>query len=179
MFGFRAKLPITSEQKVWIDSAFEGLSRHLGRQRMIEAEVILPDAQYFPNRYDATDASAEKLFQRLCEYMQVERACIDFEVFHDETERLKEVLPHWRGNRGGCAGLYVRDNDHSRMAIALRETELKNPLSLVATLAHELGHVILLGGGLVDRNASDMEPLTDLVTVFLGLGIFTANSAVQ
>src|SRR5260370_23838893 len=44
-------------------------------------------------------------------------------------------------------------------------------------MARELGHVILLGGGLVNRERSDDEPLTDLLTVFLGLGVFNANSA--
>jgi len=47
----------------------------------------------------------------------------------------------------------------------------------VATLAHELGHVILLGGGLLDRAVKDMEPMTNLLTVFLGFGIFNANCA--
>jgi hypothetical protein len=49
----------------------------------------------------------------------------------------------------------------------------------VATIAHELGHAILLGGGHMDRNMPDHEPMTDLLTVFLGLGIFSANSAAR
>jgi len=66
-----------------------------------------------------------------------------------------------------------------RLVIAVRSSKLKNPLAVVATMAHELAHVILLGGNLVDRESQDMEPLTDLTTVFLGLGIFTANAAAQ
>jgi hypothetical protein len=54
---------------------------------------------------------------------------------------------------------------------------LKDPLALVATIAHELGHVILLGGDHLRRDEEDMEPMTDLVTVYLGLGVFTANSS--
>jgi hypothetical protein len=54
---------------------------------------------------------------------------------------------------------------------------MEDPMTLVATLAHELGHVILLRPGLVGRDEPDMEPLNDLLTVFLGFGIFTANSA--
>jgi hypothetical protein len=42
-----------------------------------------------------------------------------------------------------------------------------------------LGHVILLRPGLVDRDEKDMEPMTDTVTVFLGFGVFNANSAFQ
>ena len=50
-------------------------------------------------------------------------------------------------------------------------------MALVGTLAHELGHVILLRPELVGRDEPDMEPLNDLLTVFLGFGIFSANSA--
>jgi hypothetical protein len=49
----------------------------------------------------------------------------------------------------------------------------------VATLAHELGHVILLRPGLVDRDEEDMEPLNDLLTVYLGFGVFNANAVFQ
>src|SRR5207244_3098696 len=56
---------------------------------------------------------------------------------------------------------------------------LADPLALVATLAHELGHVLLLGQARISTQEEDHEPLTDLLTVFLGLGIFTANSVLQ
>jgi hypothetical protein len=65
------------------------------------------------------------------------------------------------------------------MVIAISDSQLKDPLALVATLAHELRHAILLGRKLVNRDEADMEPLTDLVTVFLGLGIFNANAAAR
>ena len=50
---------------------------------------------------------------------------------------------------------------------------------MVATIAHELGHLILLGDGHIDRSTPDHEPMTDLLTVFLGPGIFGANSAAR
>ncbi len=37
--------------------------------------------------------------------------------------------------------------------------------------------MILLGGDHLKRDEEDMEPMTDLVTVYLGLGIFTANAS--
>lgn len=52
-------------------------------------------------------------------------------------------------------------------------------MSPVATLAHELGHILLLRPGLVGRDEQDMEPLTDLLTVYLGLGVLTANAVFQ
>lgn len=144
MFGFSSKLPVTDEQRQWVDEGFSRLEQMLGRRRMLEAVVILPTAEYFPDPYDKSQA-----------------------------------VPYWYGNSGGCAGFYSRDGtaDETRMLVAVRSTQLKDPPTLVATMAHELGHVILLGGGLLKPTTPDHEPLTDLLSVFLGFGIFNANSA--
>lgn len=188
MLIFRPKLPITEDDRQWVDGGFERLKKLLGRQKMLQAKVVLPTAEDFPDRYDKTPAAAEVLFERVCAYMNVDREQVEFEVFRDETEELREVLPYWRDHAGGCAGLYTQHNAEPqeaagscqrRMIVAVRSTHLQDPLALVATLAHELGHVILLGGGLMDPKTPDHEPMTDLLTVFLGMGVFTANSAAR
>lgn len=189
MLGLRPKLPITDDERQWVDEGFGRLEKLLGRQRMLQAKVILPTAEHFPDFYDKTPATAEMLFQRVCSYMGVVPSNIEFEIFPDETEELRTILPYWRGNAGRCAaGLYTRhdveqDRDGDKLkrpiVVAVRSTQLNDPMSLVATVAHELGHAILLGGELIDPKTPDHEPLTDLLTVFLGLGIFTANSAAR
>ena len=187
MLGFSPKLPVSEEERRWVDEGFGRLERLLGRRRMLEAKIILPTAEYFPDPYDKGPSGAEMLFQRVCGYMRVDRRRIELRIFPDETEELSKSLPYWHGNSGGCGGFYSHDpssdhdstGDEARMLVALRSTQLKDPLSLVATMAHELGHVILLGGGLMNPKTSDHEPMTDLLTVFLGLGIFNANSAAR
>jgi hypothetical protein len=52
-----------------------------------------------------------------------------------------------------------------------------DPRRVVAVAAHELCHHKLLYRGLASAAEGDHEPLTDLATVFFGLGIFTANAA--
>jgi len=190
MLSFSAKLPVSDEDRQWVDEGFHRLERLVGRLRMLEAKVVLPTAEDFPDAYDATPAAAELLFCRVCDYMHVDRGSVEIEVFADKTEHLREILPYWRGDRAKRpAGLYVhhaKDDSHEEersdnkcMVVAISSTQLKDPLSLVATIAHELGHVILLGGRLLDPRTPDHEPMTDLLTVFLGLGIFTANSAAR
>jgi hypothetical protein len=181
-------LPISEEDRLWVNEGFRRLEKLLGRRRMLESKVITPTAEDFPDPYDKTSEAAERLFSRLCNYMAVDRDDIEFEIFPDETEELKTILPSWSGEAGKhAAGLYIHamdernsngDNNRRRTAIvAIRSSQLKDPISLVATMAHELGHIILLGGGLMNPKPTDHEPMTDLLTVFLGLGIFTANSA--
>jgi len=189
MLGFSPKLPICEEDRQWVNEGLNRLKSMLGKHRMLQATVVLPAAEHFPDPYDGSPAAAEKLFCRVCAFMQIDHARIDLEIFPDETEQLRKILPSWRGNPGkSAAGLYIHaaeggdrevENEESRVVVALKSTLLKDPLSLVATAAHEVGHVILLGDGLMDRNTPDHEPMTDLLTVYLGFGIFTANCAAR
>jgi hypothetical protein len=180
MFGFAPKLPITEEDRLWVEDAFHRLCKCLGRERMLHCRVILPQAEDFPDPYDKSEESLELMFQRICEYMQVDHESVELEVFADETSELSRLLPYWKGDQGGCAGVYFHPEDETKkMVVAIRQSKLEDPMVAVATLAHELGHVILLGGGLIDHDAEDMEPLTDLATVFLGLGDFNANCAAR
>ena len=190
MFGFSPKLPISDEQRMWVDEGFKRLEKLLGRRRMTEAKVVEPTAEDFPDTYDKTPQAVESLFARVCAHMRVDRDSIELEIFQDETEELKDIVPHWRSRGDGgtqAAGLCMRateedratDSDDGRMIVALRSTLLKDPMALVATAAHEIGHVILLSGNLMSAKTRDHELMTDLLTVFLGLGIFTANSAGQ
>jgi len=185
MFGLAPKLPISDNERQWVDDGFRRLDTVLGRPRMLDAEVILPSVEYFPDNYDRTPASAEALFRRVCSYMKVTPEAVELEIFADEIKELQNLLPSWRGASGGCAGLYTHDpsgaeeQQHRNMVVAVKSSQLEDPLALVATIAHELGHVILLGGKLLDPKLSDHEPLTDLLTVYLGLGIFTPNSAAR
>jgi tetratricopeptide (TPR) repeat protein len=78
-------------------------------------------------------------------------------------------------NRSYALGVY--DNDGERIVIWLESTNLTDVEAVIRTLAHELGHVHLLGDGRLNQSNPDHEPLTDLLTVFMGCGIFSANRA--
>ncbi len=188
MFGFSPKLPISEEERLWTEEGFKRLEKLLGRRRMLDAKVVEPTAEDFPDPYDKSTEAVERLFSRVCTYMRIDRSAIELEIFQDEAEKLREILPHWRGASGTkAAGVYVHAHEQERVTddgerssvVAIRSTMLRDPMSLVATVAHELGHVILLGGKLMSPKTPDHEPMTDLLTVFLGLGIFTANSAAR
>ena len=172
----KPKLPITPEQRDWIDSSFVRLAALLGVQRLFEATVVLPTLEHFPDPYDRSEAALERIFLRIAAAMQVNPNDVVVTIFGLEHEVIRETLPFFSGSNSGAGGLYYHDPT-SRPHISVNEAELKDPMALVAVLAHELGHILLLRPGLVDRNEPDMEPLNDLLTVFLGFGIFTANAA--
>jgi hypothetical protein len=73
-------------------------------------------------------------------------------------------------------GLYWGRRDDGKYEIWLNRGLLSDPENLVATLAHEIAHIKLLGE---NRMQVNNEPLTDLTTIVFGLGIFNANAAFQ
>jgi hypothetical protein len=178
MFFSRAKLPVTEHDRHWVDSGFDRLAKLLGRERMLRAQVVVPTDKFFPDRYDASEASLHAMFARVCHYMKVDRANLTLEIFPDQTTELREIVPYFGGRSNDAAGVYAH-HEGEQMVVAVKSSQMKDPLALVATLAHELCHVILLGGELMTRDEPDMEPMTDLATVFLGMGIFTANCAAR
>jgi hypothetical protein len=131
-------------------------------------------------------------FERICQRMGVGAGGIDlrfYQVDHVE-DALIESLPHWQGSTFGAAGIYSEaripegppPEDTSapttgRPTVAIKTSDHDDPARLVAVMAHELAHVLLLGGRKIQRDEDNMEPLTDLLTVCFGFGIFNANYA--
>jgi len=164
MFGWlRPACPLTTAEKVWVESRMTWLSNKLGIERLTSARLVEPSEEFFPDAYAAQDEDAIRIFASLRQHMQIDEHRVTFEL-HD---RISEEDP---------LGLYVPGTP---ARILVRRSQLADPESLVATIGHELAHEVLLGGGHLQDNNEDLERLTDLLTVYLGLGIFNANSALR
>jgi hypothetical protein len=94
----------------------------------------------------------------------------------DENPELSANVPIHSQWRGAAGHHRIRDG---RSVIGIRDDQAAVPMALVATIAHELGHVLLLADGRISAEQQDQEPLTDLLAVFFGLGIFGANAAFE
>ncbi len=177
MFGLiKPKLPITEEQQRWVDNSFLRLGSLLGSNRLFDATVVLPTPEHFPDPYDRSEASLQSMFHRVATQMRLNPAEIEVTLFVSGHDLSRGLILFFSGETSDAAGLYHHDPS-AKPHISINEAQMKDPISLVAALAHELGHIILLRPKLVSRDDPDMEPLNDLLTVFLGFGIFTANSA--
>lgn len=177
MFGLtKPRLPVTSEQQRWVDNSFLRLAALLGAQRLLRATVVLPTHDHFPDPYDSSESALQSIFERVATAMQVNPSDVEVTLFASADDLTHALAPFSSGSSSGAAGLYHHDPT-AKPHISINEKQLKDPMALVAVLAHELGHIILLRPGLVPHDDPDMEPMNDLLTVFLGFGIFTANAA--
>ena len=98
------------------------LADRFGIERMRNARVIEPTSEFFPNYYSGSEDDARKCFRRMCGYMQIDPDTLEMVIGTDEEME-------------DAAGLYER---RERSRIWIRESQLADPPSLLATIAHEL-----------------------------------------
>lgn len=168
MFGWlRPKCPISVKEKVWIEQRFTWLVRVFGLQRLNEVVVVVPTPVFFPEPFRGTEAEVGSLVQHVCNWFKVDSNRFEFVFIDEKVAKIKQVH-----------GLYQVD-EAKKETISLSRSLLTDPISLIATIAHELAHGLLLGDGKISSDEADHEFVTDLLTVFLGLGVFSANAVIR
>jgi hypothetical protein len=172
----QVECPVRPVEQDWIERSMDWFAAQFGTERL-RGEVVLPSDDYFPGAYQGTREDIQAVLERLCAHMDIDPARVDLE--HDEAEDNPELSAHVpiHSQWTGAAGHHRVRN--GRSVIGIRDDQAARPMALVATIAHELGHVLLLGDGRISAEQQDHEPLTDLLTIFFGLGIFTANAAFE
>jgi hypothetical protein len=160
LFGlFSPKSPLAIHEKTWTEVRMRWLAGQFGLDRLLRAEVVLPDEQWFPESYEGTPEDARRFLDRIARFMQINPSSVQLEIHEDEE------MP-------GVAGQY--QPGLIRLAAGL----LDDPPALVAVLAHELAHDLLSGRGTL-KDDLDAEWVTDLLPAYLGLGVFTANATLR
>jgi len=140
--------------------------------------VILPTPEYFPPPYSGSDEDIRSLVSKVAGFMGA-RADLRVECSDDfdHARDLQQMIPGGTAQTRGTAGRYSGADGSGQPVLTIDRTNASQPARLLAVIAHELGHVRLLGEGRIAADRRDHEPLTDLLTVYLGMGIFTANAA--
>jgi len=171
--------PLPEEDRRFVEAAF-GLFAQEFSWAPLQRPVVVPTAAYFPRDWrGGDDDELADLFAMLCRAMDVAPERVRVEIFSDDLDPVQRLVPFGESARSGPAGLFIDRSDGDRFVIGVAVSQLEHAGSLVATIAHELAHVHLLGDRRLSVEHPDHERLTDLLVVFFGLGIFTANAAFQ
>ena len=173
MDWFRGKptCPIDEDTKWWMESRFSWLTEELGLERLLQGRTVVPTEEFLPRDYDCSEEGIHDLMCRVARYMDVDPDTLNLHFYEDTSPQYEGVA------NPRTAGLYYASEDKFNILLELQT--LNDPASVVATLAHEIGHVILLGQNRISPEEPDHEKLTDLLTVFMGMGIIPANSVVH
>lgn len=177
MFFSNKRLPITDTDRQWVDDVLDWILKSFGEKHFYSIKTITPTTTYYPKQNEDVYQYAEEALSITMNLMAINR---DTKVFLEFlSHEFYDLNPSTRldkednsdGNWVEASGTYQRINNE--VVIRINENLLNEPIALIATMAHELAHEILLGENRIKEND---EYLTDLVAIFYGYGIFLGNS---
>ncbi|MFI5732126.1 hypothetical protein ACIA49_18525 [Kribbella sp. NPDC051587] len=170
----RLKLPqerLPGGRRRWIRASMDWLSSEFGED-VVRRPIVLP-SDLVPAGYDGSVAAAEAVCARVADLMGLAPGQCALSFGLADGVRRQRV-----GTVKEATGRWVRAEAGNEIHLA--PSLATDPVALVAIYAHEVGHELLLGAGRITfAHRPDHESLTDLLTVFYGLGIFTANAAYE
>lgn len=163
------QLPITIEDKAWIDSNFQWLLSEFGVRRFKQMPMRLLTPDFFPELFEEESQAFIYYFDKISSWMGVAPEKITPVLVEAEVLDYQAL---------GSFRSYINYQDHTeKYRIQISRDLLSNIPHLIATLAHEISHIKLIGEGRVHSQEGDHEFLTDLCTVYWGFGAVMANGA--
>ena len=180
---YRNRCPVSYDSRVWLEKSFSLLFEIFDKKKIKQKEILIPGSSSFPIKYNGNSQTAFDTLKIVAKQMEVEFTEIQLNLYDDGDNAISigsSMGGHTFFNSGdsdkGSAGLYWGKQADNKYHIGLERAKLAQPEIMVATLAHELAHIKLLGENRIKGND---EKLTDLTTVLFGIGIFNANAAFQ
>ncbi|WP_194776557.1 hypothetical protein [Pararhodonellum marinum] len=177
LFG-KLKPTVTEEDKQWIEDVFIWFEEEYGRVYLKNVPVILPTKEFFPFDFKGNQSDVHEITKLICQYLEIKGVDIELHFFNDHQIKFsgglvtaQEIEGSKYSNRN-TLGTFS-ENGVNRFSIGIENQLLLDPVRLVATIAHELSHLVLLGEGRIEEND---EELTDLNIIAMGFGVFKANS---
>jgi hypothetical protein len=175
---FKPKLPVDRDEYEWLLACYAWLLREFGGVEGIRARrLVLATTDFFPPSSLKGHERALELFGQVKAIAGM--ADWQCDLVEGAADRETHVAPahlirhHAKPQPAGTFG--YRDG---RYVVTYNPSKLNDPEILVATFAHELGHYLIHSGESRPPGGRELEEhATDLASVFLGFGIFAANSA--
>ena len=168
--------PVTDEDRMWVEESLLMLGKEFGKEYFREIFTVLPNKSFYNHDFKGEETDAEFVLNQTRLYMDIETNQFELEFYSDEPVEMSDgsilsTPANIYGNWKSAAGIYEETTGSTK--IYIERSLLKDPAALIATMAHELAHHILLGEGRIEAND---EYLTDLVAISYGFGIFLGNT---
>src|SRR5271154_4575071 len=118
MFGFsKPTLPVLQEEQEWIDRSFCRLASLLGSHRLLNATVMLPTAEHFPDPYDRSEVSLNCVSSRVAKAMHLDPEEIEVMLFETTHAATRSLAPFYSGSSPSTAGGLYLHNPEQRANI--------------------------------------------------------------
>lgn len=170
-------LPPAAERAQLAEQLGELVARR-GVGPLVNALLVQPNADFFPDRWAGGEASVRRVLLRLLRYAGL--AELDVEVvLLDEDPDKRAGAPAPRGSFGLQTQLWLTGITAGRCRVAIEATLLRDPSSFVAAAARAVAHAYRRHHGLERIGDPLEEARIDVTTVYLGFGIVTTDATLR
>lgn len=172
-----SRFPIDDDEADWLLACFAWMRREFGPRQAGTASLVLPDPTFFPRSVAQGHDRAIELFNLVKAYAgMIDWPC---DLVAGSPDRERVLMPGFalrHDSKPAPLGTFgYRDG---RYVISYNPGELAYPQSLIATFVHELAHYLIHSAQTLPPGGPELlEHATDATAVYLGFGIFMANSS--
>jgi hypothetical protein len=145
---------------------------------------VLPNAAFFPDKFDGSPASIGQLFERMKSHVGLDEVPTEVVLVDPDEGRVVSSCSSGSCGSGGfslLAGQRVTEAseaDGSRYIVQLATPEARSPVVLTTVFASALGEVFLREIDALKRFApKERGAVADLAATLLGLGVIVANGS--
>jgi len=175
---FGPRLPIDADELEFQLATFKWLA---GRFGPVANDLVLPTSDYFPLTGAGGEAGVREVFDavRAAAGMADWPCALEAGASDRPVEAGNAHLLRHQGAPAPCGTFRIAEGIAGRHAVITYNPAMaRDPRGLAATFAHELGHYLMATAAGTPPGGWDLHELhTDLAAVYLGFGIFLANSA--
>jgi hypothetical protein len=178
LFFRRSSTFLDSEAEQWHLESWAWFLGHFGGQADLElSPLVLPTGSFFPPSETKGHARALHILDCVKRHARMTGWPCRLEAQAERPElRVGELATLKLDHSQFPAGTFALAGNE--VVVTYDPASVNDPLVLIATLAHELANYKLANVAEEPPGGEDgHEPATDLLAVYLGFGIFGANSA--
>jgi len=176
MIGLLRRCPIDRDIADWLVESFTWLEAETAE--LFDDNrfpLVTPTAGFFPASGLEGHAKALRLFETVKGLMGLSEWPCELESLDEDVDGRVSDIMFVKNTPSSPGGTF--SSDGKIVNITYNPAQLREPVSLIATFAHECSHYFLHGAGLDLPEGIEEELLTDLCAVFFGFGLFHCNSA--
>jgi len=179
MFSFLKSKPVLSENdRNFQLETYKWLFRNFGAEEFHENTIlVLPTREHFPQSVSSQESAAIATFESVKKHAGMEEWECELKKQEENIDPVvAETLVVQNAPQDPQGTFSVGLDD--KVVITYDPSIVTNPTNLVATFAHELAHYLTATSEEPPPGGWDnWEFVTDIAAVFMGFGIFLANSA--
>jgi len=175
---FKKRHLISDENFLFQIEAYKWLLGNFGGNAFYEeTSLVLPTKDFFPELVNSPEEAAEVTFKYVKNYSGMKDWPCELNAQEPDPDRKVAPTIIIQGSDESPLGTFSAENPEKAL-ITYNPAIASDPTQLVATFAHELAHY--LAGTCQEPPPGGWENwefVTDIAAVFMGFGIFMANSA--